>query len=62
MNRGSNIAGAACEFCALVWGLCWFAAAGYLVFWMNHSGWWFVMAAFMSNGWSCKGYHTNEKR
>lgn len=31
-----------------IWDMVVFAACGYIVFWKNHSGWWFLFAVLLS--------------
>jgi hypothetical protein len=45
---------AICELCAFAWTVIVFAGAAYAVFWLDRSGWWFLLAMLLANGWNCK--------
>lgn len=43
-----------CEACSLFWCLAMVAGCTYLVFWMDQSGWWYLLAMVLCDGWTCK--------
>lgn len=45
---------AVCEACSLVWGLVILGGCAYAVFWLDHSGWWFLLAMLLAGSWNCK--------
>jgi hypothetical protein len=49
-----------CHICRLIWCLAVFGATGYAVFWLGHSGWWFLFALFICYG-DCKDYRSPEQ-
>lgn len=44
---------AVCELCALAHFAILWGGAGYVVFGLGHSGWWFLLPLCLS-GWNCK--------
>jgi len=46
---------AICEICSLIWVAIVFGFAAYAVFWLNRSGWWFLLS-FLVCQWTCKAY------
>lgn len=47
-----------CLACDLVWSLGILAACTYVVFWMNQSGWWYLLAIVLGGMWNCKPYRS----
>lgn len=46
MNMPRSLGGGAfCEFCQLTWAIFIISGCSYVVFWLNHTGWWFALAA-----------------
>jgi hypothetical protein len=45
-----------CLVCDLIWSLTVMAACTYIVFWLNHSGAWYLLAIFLCGAWNCKPY------
>lgn len=43
-----------CEACSLVWAILIFGATFYVVFILDHSGWWFLAALIFAGSWKCK--------
>lgn len=50
-----------CLFCDFVWSISIMAGCTYIVFWMGHSGWWFLLAIFLAACWQCKSYRSPEQ-
>lgn len=57
MNEWDPTALRLCVVCSMLWCVLVFAACGYVVFGMGHSGWWFVVAFLTCSG-SCKNYRS----
>lgn len=38
---------AACIFCDLLWSILVMGVTAYAVFWLDHSGWWFLLAILL---------------
>ena len=49
-------------FCCFVWAMTMVLGCAYLVFWKNHSGWWFVLAVFLAGGMSCSIHKEKEDK
>lgn len=43
-----------CQVCSLIFVLTVIGGCGYVVFWLGHSGWWFLAAVLIASGWTCK--------
>jgi hypothetical protein len=43
-----------CEVCGLVWATLVMGTCTYVVFWLDHSGWWYLLAILIMGCWSCK--------
>lgn len=54
----SSTALTVCLICDAVWALATIGACTYIVFWMNQSGAWYVLAIFLATAWSCKQYRS----
>lgn len=52
---------AVCLFCDLIWSLVILGTCTYVVFWMNQSGAWYVLAIYLISCWNCKPYRTAEQ-
>lgn len=50
-----------CIFCDWLFCVFLLGGAGYAVFWLDRSGWWFVAAVFVAGCWSCKSYRSPEQ-
>lgn len=53
IDRDLARATAYCEICALLWGAFLLGGCAYIVFWLDRSPWWFVLAIFLFVLWKC---------
>jgi hypothetical protein len=58
MNEWSPTALSACLLCGLVFTLTIMGGCTYVVFWLNQSGAWYILALIIAGGWSCKSYRS----
>lgn len=54
MEKWSPVPLAICEVCGLLWGVSILGTCAYAVFWLDHNGWWFVLAILITGSWTCK--------
>jgi 4-hydroxybenzoate polyprenyltransferase len=50
-----------CLVCDLIWSGGILAGCTYLVFWRDHSGWWYILAVLLMSAWNCRRYRTPEQ-
>lgn len=61
MSEWSPVTLTVCMVCDLVFALVVMAACTYVVFWLDQSGWWYLLALFIAGGWSCKSYRSPDQ-
>lgn len=50
-----------CLFCDFFWSSGILVGCTYVVFWMNQSGWWYLLAIVLCGMWDCKPYRSAEQ-
>jgi hypothetical protein len=56
-----NTSLAVCLLCDWLWSVSILATCTYIVFWMNQSGWWYMLAIILMGCWNCKPYRSPEQ-
>jgi 4-hydroxybenzoate polyprenyltransferase len=60
-NQYSGVALSICFVCDFIWSITILAVCTYLVFWMDHSGWWYLLAMILCGMWNCRRYRSPDQ-